>query len=348
VRTRRSPIATGTGLAVVAALCFGAVTPFVERAGRDLGAFSTAALLYAGACGFALLLGKLGTSSGTPVRRAQLRRLLAVAVCGAGIAPTLFAWGLQRAGALASSLLLNLEVVFTLLFARLVYRERLRLRLVLALSLMLSGGVALALGSASQTGWSALGALAVAGATAGWALDNTLTRALAEYDPVSVVAGKGALGALFTTGVALAVGEPRPGRTAVLALLACGATGYGLSLRFYLEAQRQVGAARTASIFALAPFVGAALAWVLDGAWPAPSSLLAALLFALGVLSHATERHRHWHTHPATEHDHPHRHDDGHHDHTHDPPVAAEHSHPHRHELVEHEHEHAPDAHHEP
>ena len=41
---------------------------------------------------------------------------------------------------------------------------------------------------------------------------------------------------------------------------AIGASGYGLSLRLYLLAQRAFGAARTGSVFAFAPFIGAALA----------------------------------------------------------------------------------------
>ena len=55
-------------------------------------------------------------------------------------------------------------------------------------------------------------------------------------------------------------GEPLPHPMAALALLAIGATGYGLSLRLYLLAQRAFGAARTGSVFAFAPFIGAALA----------------------------------------------------------------------------------------
>lgn len=45
-------------------------------------------------------------------------------------------------------------------------------------------------------------------------------------------------------------GEPAPASGAVLSLLALGATGYGLSLRLYLLAQRRIGAARTGSVFA--------------------------------------------------------------------------------------------------
>jgi drug/metabolite transporter (DMT)-like permease len=343
-----SPIARGAMLAVLAAVSFGATTPLVAHAGRGLGPLLTACLLYAGAFGSALVLGRLAPSSGAPVRRALVGRLLAIAVVGAGLAPALLAWGLSRTGATVGALLLNCEALFTVLLASALYREPIGARVAVALVLMLLGGGALVGGATLGGSWSALGALAVAGATAAWAVDNALTKPLATLDPMIVVATKSGLGALLTGALATALGEPLPSRRAALLLVAAGATGYGLSLRLYLLAQRRIGAARTGSIFAVAPFVGAALGWLVVGDQHAGGwSAAAALLFAAGVALHLTERHDHRHIHEAVEHDHPHRHDDGHHDHAHDPPVAGEHSHPHRHERIEHAHDHAPDLHHD-
>jgi len=259
----------------------------------------------------------------------------------------LLAWGLQRTGATIGALLLNLEAVFTVVLARVVYREPIGTRVAVAVTTIAAGGALLILGATSDAAWSTAGVLAIAGATLGWALDNTLTRPLAERDPLVIVAGKGMLGAVLTIAGAVIAGETMPPAREALVLLACGATGYGASLRLYLLAQRRIGAARTGSVFAIAPFVGAALAIglgerALDG-W----TLAAAALFAGGVLLHITEHHGHHHVHESVEHDHPHRHDDGHHDHVHDPAVAGEHSHPHRHDRIEHTHEHAPDVHHD-
>jgi hypothetical protein len=117
-------------------------------------------------------------------------------------------------------------------------------------------------------------------------------------------------------------------------------------LYLYLLAQRRIGAGRTGSVFALAPFIGAALAWVLGDRHAGSLAFAAAGLFGLGVYLHVSEKHGHRHKHEPVEHEHMHRHDDGHHTHTHDPPFAGEHSHPHHHQRVEHEHEHAPDIHH--
>ena len=138
----------------------------------------------------------------------------------------------------------------------------------------------------------------------------------------------------------------RPAARDAIALLACGATGYGLSLLFYLQAQRHIGAVRTGSVFATGPFVGAGLAWLLGDRQAGWATASGGLAFGVGVLLHLTERHSHTHVHHPLDHEHPHRHDDGHHHHQHEPAVAGEHTHWHRHELAEHEHEHAPDIHH--
>jgi drug/metabolite transporter (DMT)-like permease len=341
-----SPIATGVLLAAIAAVAFGVTTPVVAWAGRDLGAFSTAALLYLGAALASSVLRAIRGRGDAPLRRRDAARVLAVGLAGGAIAPTLLAWGLQRSGATIGALLLNLEAVFTVLLARALFREPIGARVALAVTAMAAGGAALTLDAWSGGTWGLLGVVAVAGATAAWAADNALTRPLAERDPLEVVAAKGFVGATFTFAAALVLGEPSPSAIAVASLLACGATGYGLSLRLYLLAQRRIGAGRTGSVFALAPFVGAALGYALGdraaGAW----TVAAAALFGGGVWLHVTERHGHHHVHEPVDHDHPHRHDDGHHDHVHDPPVDGEHAHPHSHDRLAHAHEHAPDIHH--
>jgi drug/metabolite transporter (DMT)-like permease len=183
-------------------------------------------------------------------------------------------------------------------------------------------------------------------ATAAWGVDNTLSRALATRDPGQVVMFKGALGASATTLLALAFGEPMPGLWQAVALLAVGATGYGLSLRFYLLAQRAFGAARTASMFAFAPFVGALFAIALGERSGSAWLLAGAVLLVSGIVLHLAERHAHEHQHEALEHEHAHAHDDGHHAHRHVPMPVGMHSHLHRHEPTQHAHPHVPDEHH--
>jgi drug/metabolite transporter (DMT)-like permease len=341
---KEDPIARGALVAVAAALLFGLATPIVRRAGEGVGPFATAALLYAGAA----------IGSGLPTRRAdepapgraQAPRILAVAVLGAMLAPACLAWGLQRSGALAGALLLNLEAVLTVGLAWVVFREPIGRRVALAAALMVAGGVLLTTRAAEGGASTITGLVAIAGATLAWALDNTLTRPLADFDPRAVVFWKGALGAAQSVVVSLAMRETWPKLGALAALLVCGAAGYGVSLRLYLHAQRVLGAARTGSIFAVAPFVGAVVAFLVGDRADLVRVGGSAVLFGAAVWLHVSEKHAHAHRHAAAAHEHAHRHDDGHHAHPHEPPVLGTHSHAHVHEPVEHEHPHGADLHH--
>jgi drug/metabolite transporter (DMT)-like permease len=238
---------------------------------------------------------------------------------------------------------LNFEAVFTVVFAWMLFRESIGRRVALGLAAMVAGGTCLVLGGSRGTGFG-WGAIAIVLATLGWALDSTLSRPLADLNPTEVVRWKGTFGAVFGIALSLAFASPFPSIARSVGLLVCGASGYGLSLQLYLLAQRRIGAARTGSIFALAPFVGAATACIMGDRTPNGATLAAAILFASGVGLHLTEVHGHRHRHERTEHEHLHRHDDGHH--LHDVPTAEEHSHVHRHDAHVHEHAHAPDLHH--
>lgn len=339
------PALQGGLLALLAAALFGISTPLVQKLGHGMGPFTTAALLYAGAALVGWLLRRPAQHEAR-VLRADLPRLLAVAFFGSVVGPVAMAWGLQRTSGAGASLMLTLEALFTAILAWRLYGETMDRRVWGAVLLLLAGGAVLVLEQGQSGGAQLWGLLAVMVATAAWGMDNTLSRALAERDPGQVVLAKALLGVMATTCLAWLIGEPWPGGGATAGLLVVGATGYGLSLRFYLLAQRAFGAARTGSVFAFAPFIGAALALALgdrSGGW---GVALGGALMLLGVIVHLAESHGHEHQHEALEHEHAHRHDDGHHDHVHDSMPAGPHSHQHVHQAVRHGHPHVPDAHH--
>lgn len=339
------PALRGGSLAFLAAALFGISTPLLQRASEGLGAFTTAALLYIGAAVMGALL-RRPVEREAALRRTDLRRLAVMALFGAAIGPVALAWGLQHTSGTSGSLMLALEALFTALLARALYREVMDRRVWTAMLLLLAGGIVLVLDRGMQGGAQLLGLLAVLAATVAWAVDNTLSRALAERDPGQVVFGKSVLGAFATAALALTVREPLPTLGAAAALLAIGAIGYGLSLRLYLLAQRAFGAARTGSVFAFAPFIGALLAMALGDRSVSSGMAFGGVLMLAGVVLHLVESHGHEHTHTATEHEHAHSHDDGHHHHAHDRTPTGSHSHPHRHEPMTHGHAHVPDAHH--
>lgn len=319
----------------------------MQRFGEGLGPFWTAALLYAGAAVAGALLRRPNTRE-AGLSRKDVPWLAGVAFFGALVGPVALAWGLQRTSGAGASLMLTMEALFTAGLARILYGETMDRRVWFAMLALFAGGVLLVTDQA-RSGQDAgvLGLLAVLVATAAWGTDNALSRALADRDPGQVVLAKSSLGASCAFMLGLAFGESAPTAAAAAALLVIGAAGYGLSLRFYLLAQRRFGAARTGSVFACAPFLGALGALAMgdrSGSW-----LMAAAgsLMAVGVWAHLAERHEHEHQHEALKHEHAHSHDDDHHDHRHDPMPAGVHSHWHVHAPVRHAHAHTPDLHHQ-
>jgi drug/metabolite transporter (DMT)-like permease len=305
----------------------------------------TAAMLYAGAAIMGLLL-RSGIAKEAALRRRHWPRLLLMALCGALIGPVALSWGLQHTSGMSASLMLTLEAVFTVLLSCLLYREHIDRRVGLAIALLTLGGALLIFDRAGNGTTQVIGLLAVLVATVSWAVDNTLSRALADLDPGRVVLGKATVGAACSFLIAATTGETALTLSAGVGLFLIGAIGYGLSLRFYLLAQRALGAARTGSVFATAPFIGAVIAFGLGERGLSPWLLGGAALMVTGVLLHISERHEHKHEHKTLEHEHAHTHADGHHIHTHVQIPVGSHSHQHKHEPVTHIHAHTPDLHH--
>ncbi|MDH4464847.1 MAG: DMT family transporter [Acidovorax sp.] len=342
-----SPVLRGGLLALLAAALFGLSTPLVQLWGRGVGPFTTAGLLYGGAGLVALFL-RRPKDREAQLQRSDAGRLLAMALFGAVIGPVALVWGLQRTSGTSASLMLTLEALFTALLAWRLYSETVDRRVVLAMASLMAGGVVLAFDQSLQGTVQLLGLAAVMVATAAWGVDNTLSRGVADRDPGQVVLAKSGLGVIATFFLAVLFAEPLPTLLTAGVLLGIGATGYGLSLRFYLLAQRTFGAARTGSVFAFAPLMGAVGAFGLGERAVSALLVLGGMLMLAGVVLHLIESHDHAHAHEALEHEHVHAHDDGHHDHDHDHDRKPQgtHSHLHKHAALVHRHPHVPDLHH--
>jgi drug/metabolite transporter (DMT)-like permease len=303
----------GALLAIASALAFGATTPLIGRFGAHLGPWTVAALLYLGAA-VATLPAVRPTR---PIAGRDFRRIMLTGILGAMLAPAALTWGIAHTGALSASLVLALEAIFTVAIAALVFHEHVGARVVAAALLIAAGAMVLvAAGGNSTVG--ALGIAAVALATFLWAVDNAITGTIAGADPSAVVVLKSATGIAGSFIFALLTRESLPEPLAAVALVAIGAIGFGASLRWYLLAQRTFGVARTASLFAIAPFAGSAIAYALgERATAGPLFALASILIAAGVALHLSERHEHPHRHGSFVHSHPHA-PDAEHRHAHD------------------------------
>ncbi|MFO8145468.1 MAG: EamA family transporter, partial [Candidatus Syntrophosphaera sp.] len=68
-----------------------------------------------------------------------------------------------------------------------------------------------------------------------------------------------------------------------------GFVAYGLSIFFYVTAQRELGAAKTSTFYAFAPFVGAFLSLIIFRDVPKLNFYIALILMAIGTYYASTE-----------------------------------------------------------
>ena len=343
----------GNGIlsALAAAALFGASTPIAKALIGDIPPVLLAGLLYAGSgvgLGFALLVRRISGGSklviGWP-RGPDVKWLTGAILFGGVLGPVLLMLGLASTAASVSALLLNLEAVFTALLAWFVFRENFDRRIAVGMALIVAGGLVLSWTPGSFT--VSPGALLIAGACLCWAIDNNLTRKVSASDAMAMACIKGLVAGVVNIGVALLMGAEIPPVSLTAAAAALGLAGYGISLMLFVLALRELGTARTAAYFSVAPFFGAALAIIVQHE-PLTAPLMAAgALMACGVWLHLSEIHEHVHLHGRLEHSHSHVHD-AHHQHQHDPDWdgTEPHTHGHVHLPLQHAHPHYPDIHH--
>lgn len=335
--------------AILAALLFGISSPVSKLLLTKISPTMMAALLYLGAGLGMCVVRLLNHRQGTEVKEARITQkdfpyVLAMIILDIA-APVFLMVGLTLSSAAHASLLGNFEIVATSLIALLIFQESIGKRLWAALALITLASIILSVEDLSSFTFS-LGSLFVLLSCICWGFENNCTRKLAIKDPMDIVILKGfgsGLGALF---LALFLKEALSGIGYILGALMLGFVAYGLSIFFYVRAQRELGAARTSAYYALAPFIGMGLSFAIFREMPNASFLIALGIMIAGAYLASSEDHAHLHEHPAITHDHRHSHKDPHHSHSHSDSFAGEHSHVHTHMPLAHSHHHTPDIHH--
>lgn len=339
--------------ALVSALLFGASTPLAKILLAQVPPLALAGLLYLGAgVGLTLLrwarrsLSREATTQEAPLAGSDWWWLAGAILAGGVVAPVLLMLGLAHTQAASAALLLNLEGVFTALLAWFVFHENVDRRVATGFFLIAGAGVLLSWEGAPVAGLP-LGALAVIAACLAWAVDNNLTQRVSGSDPMQVAGLKGLVAGGINLTIAILTGWTPPAAPVVVSALGVGLLGYGVSLSLFVWALRHLGTARTGAYFSVAPFFGAATAMVLLAERMGALFWVAAVLMAVGVWLHVTERHDHSHRHERLTHSHMHRHDEHHqHEHPRGWDGVEPHTHAHEHAPVVHTHPHYPDLHH--
>ena len=106
------------------------------------------------------------------------------------------------------------------------------------------------------------GSLLVLLAAVCWGLENNCTRKISSKDPLQIVLLKGIFSGTGSLVIGFCIGERISALWSIPLVLAVGFVAYGLSIYFYVYAQRLLGAARTSAYYAVAPFISALLSLI--------------------------------------------------------------------------------------
>lgn len=336
--------------AILAAGLFGICSPISKILLSGLAPTMMAALLYLGA-GLGMLMVHFirqirhQQRMEARITRNELPWVMAMILLDIA-APIFLMVGLTLTPAATASLLNNFEIVATAAIAMVFFKEPMDNRMWLAIILITLSCIVLSVEDYRSLVFSS-GSFFVLAACLCWGIENNCTRMLSIKDPLQTVIIKGfgsGTGALL---IAMGTGEISGSIPYILLALFLGFVSYGLSIYFYIAAQRELGAARTSVYYAAAPFIGVLISWIILKEGLTQSFLFALFIMLAGTYFAITEKHTHSHIHEESTHEHRHSHNDGHHTHVHSDQIIGEHSHEHTHEAITHSHTHTPEIHHQ-
>lgn len=198
------------------------------------------------------------------------------------VAPIFLMLGLSTTASANVSLLNNFEIVATSLVALFIFKEAISRRLWLAIGLITLSSVVLSIEDASSFQFSG-GSLFVLLACVCWGFENNCTRMMSGSDPLEIVAVKGFGSGIGSLLIAFAAGEALPNPGLIPAILLLGFISYGLSIFFYVYAQRKLGAALTSAFYAVAPFIGVVLSLLIFRELPGVRFFAALAVMAMGT-----------------------------------------------------------------
>lgn len=335
--------------AILAAALFGISSPVSKLLLEEVPPALMASLLYLGA-GFGMIaVNTIRILSKRQKIEAKITRKETPYIVGMILldiaAPVCLMIGLTMTTPANASLLNNFEIAATSIIALLIFKEIIGKKLWIGISLITAASILLSFEDLSSLSFS-MGSVFVLLACICWGFENNCTRMLSFKDPLQVVVIKGLGSGAGSLLIALVSNQYSKSLLYILTALLLGFIAYGLSIYFYILAQRDLGAARTSAYYAVAPFIGVLLSFIIFGQHITLSFVIALVLMIIGANLAGAEHHKHYHIHEETNHEHMHTHNDIHHNHTHDNEIEGEHSHAHNHEKIEHAHKHVPDMHH--
>ncbi len=276
----------GICLAILAAALYAVNAPFSKLLLTEMPSTLMAGFLYIGAglgMGIIALIRKIKKTKTTEekITKVDLPYTLAMILLDIA-APIFLLLGLSFTTAANASLLNNFEIVATAIIALVIFKEAISPRLWAGILFVTASCALLSFEDITALRFS-VGSLFILLACICWGVENNCTRKLSAKDPLEIVLLKGILSGTGSVIIGLCLGERLTSLWSVFAVLAVGFVAYGLSIFFYVYAQRILGAARTSAYYAIAPFIGTLLSLFIFREMPPVTYFIALLLMIIGA-----------------------------------------------------------------
>jgi drug/metabolite transporter (DMT)-like permease len=249
--------------ALLASALFGAVPTIAKPVISNINVLLLSSIAYLIA---ALVFTPISKKAKTLLSKKDYIILVAISICGAAAAPYLYFLGLHQSSATDTSLLSNVEIMFTVLFGLLFFKERLKPIGFLSIALVLLGVIIITTnlkfsGSILQLN---AGHFLILGSMALWALDNNLSRIIStKMDTARLVQLKSAIGGTILLGAVFLLQVPLVISTSQIPyVILLSAIGFGGSLYFFLQSLKRIGTIRTIMIFSMSSVFGLVFASV--------------------------------------------------------------------------------------
>lgn len=290
---KSASIKTGIFLAILAAAFYAVNSPLSKILLDYMPSTLMAGFLYIGAgmgMGAIALIRKLKKTENAEMKLTKKELPYAIAMILLDIAaPICLLLGLKSTSAANASLLNNFEIVATAIIALAVFKEKISMRLWFGILFVTLSCALLSFEDIASLQFS-FGSLFILVACICWGFENNCTRKISSKDPLQIVLLKGIFSGLGSIVIGLSIGERITALWSIFAVLGVGFVAYGLSIFFYVYAQRILGAARTSAYYAVAPFIGTLLSLAIFREIPHYTYFIALGLMAVGAWLSSQDR----------------------------------------------------------
>lgn len=271
--------------ALLAAVLFAISTPLSKKLMENIPPSFMAAFLYLGAgvgVGIMYIFSYKKEDKSLKLDKSDFK--YTIAMIGLDIlAPLLLMLGIKLGSASNASLLENFEIVATSLIALIIFKEKISYKLWIAIFFIIISSFILTFDDKTSLDFS-IGSIFVLLATISWGLENNCTKKISEKSTYQIVTLKGIFSGLGSLFIGLLLKEKIINYKYIFLAMILGFVAYGLSIFLYVRAQRDLGASKTSAYYSVAPFVGAFLAFLINGERPDEKFLLALIFMIIGTI----------------------------------------------------------------